>query len=77
MRSCHRVGAMSKPERAHGMCGNCRERFHLDIEHVAYGGLLWCTEKCLAEFVAERGLDAETVEAGLEHRSVDGGYLDG
>ena len=62
---------MSDTERTHGVCGNCKERFPLTDEHVSYGGLLWCSEHCLAEFVVEKDMDVTKVATGLEHRPVE------
>lgn len=58
-------------ERTHGVCANRKEMFHLSAEHVAYSGLLWCSEECLAEHVAENNIDVDKVADELEHRSMD------
>ena len=55
--------------RTHGACANCRERFDLRERHIAFGGLLWCTDECLAEFVAASdGIDVDRVVVEMERR---------
>ena len=62
------------PERM-GRCANCRESFDLRLPYVMYGGFVWCTERCLAEFAVGRDFDDEKIkhiESTLEHREVNG-----
>jgi hypothetical protein len=60
--------SVDSTERMHGVCGNCKERFDLRVPHVAYGGILWCTEDCLAEYVVGTDIPADAVAEKLEHR---------
>lgn len=65
---------MSDEERTHGRCIQCREEFDMDVDHVTYGGGLWCTEYCLAKWVVEQQdrpnlrPDIDKVAREFEHR---------
>ena len=41
-------------KRTRGICVNCRDSFHIQKHnHVKWGGMLWCSESCLAEYAVE------------------------
>ena len=56
-------------ERTHGMCGNCHRDFELEVTHVAYGGLLWCSEDCLTDFVSKFDRDINQVKSDMVIRN--------
>lgn len=50
-------------------CVWCKELFSPKVEHIAFGGLVYCTEECLAECVVDSDeLTVDKVEEEMEYR---------
>lgn len=66
----------------HKTCGNCRDSIEVGERYVAYGGMCWCSESCLADYYMDPDSPAgrndglitsqkiEKIEEGLEHRTL-------
>lgn len=50
-------------------CVTCRREFSQEKEHVEFGGLVWCSDHCLAVFTVEEGLDVDKVAEEREVRN--------
>lgn len=61
-------------QRSSGTCIECRESFNIQTDiYVAYGGGIWCSESCFAEWAVDaKGVesDFEKIEDEMEVRNV-------